>query len=196
MAINRLNPDYPDAGLVQLLPSSVSVGSGSSTVNGNGQVYFSGSSSITLRNVFSSTYENYKILVEIYNTSTDMDLLLRFGNSGTADTTTNYYYAYWARTVAGVDDSRQGNGTSSAFLAPMETYGGNGFTGVSADIHKPFLATETQGTAQYATVNQAGTVVFGSGGFWKGSSTSWSDLFILASTGNITGTITVYGYRN
>ncbi len=38
MAINRLNPDYPDAGIVQLMPSSVAVGSGSSTVNGNGQV--------------------------------------------------------------------------------------------------------------------------------------------------------------
>lgn len=178
-------------GLVQLRPSSVVNG----TDNGNGNVSFTTQSSITLRNIFNSTYENYKLLIEIYNTSTDMDLLLRFGNNGTADTTTNYYHAYWARTVGGVDDSRQGNGTSSAFLAPMETYGGNGFTAVSADIHKPFLSVETQGTAQYATVNQAGTVVFGSGGFWKGSSTSWSDLFIITSTGTITGTVSIHGYR-
>jgi hypothetical protein len=179
-------------GLVLIKPSTVVNG----TDNGKGTVSFSAQSSITLRNVFSSTYTNYRVLVDITTTSTDMDLLLRFGNSGSADTTANYYYAYWARTNGGVDDSRQGNGTTSNFLAPMETYSGNGFTSVSADIHKPFLATETQGISQYATVNQAGSVVFGSGGFWKGSSTSWSDLFILTSTGTATGTIQVYGYNN
>ena len=62
MAINRLNPDYPDAGLVQLMPGSVAVGSGSSTVNGNGQVSFSGASSVSFNDVFSATYDNYKII--------------------------------------------------------------------------------------------------------------------------------------
>lgn len=180
------------SGLILIKPSIVVGG----TDNGKGTVSFSASSSIALRNVFSSTYQNYRMLIEIYNTSTDMDLLLRFGNSGSADTGSTYYHAYWARTVGGVDDSRQGNGQTSNFLAPMETYGGNGFTGVSADIHKPFLAVETQGTAQYTTVNQAGTVTFGSGGFYKGTNTSWSDLFILTSTGTITGTVSVYGYNN
>jgi len=195
MTRSRQTADWGSrAGLAKIVPSSVAVGSGTGSASALGTVTFTGVSSVMLRNVFSATYENYRILVEIYGTSVDMDLLLRFGNSGTADATANHYYAYWARTVAGGDVSTQGNGTTSDFLAPMETYSNNGFTAVSADIHKPFLTYETQGTAQYATVNQAGAVAFGSGGFWKGSSTSWSDLSLLTSTGTMTGSISIYGY--
>ena len=48
MAINRLNPDYPDAGSVQMMPTSVVVGSGTATTSGNGAVSFSGASSVSL----------------------------------------------------------------------------------------------------------------------------------------------------
>jgi len=179
-------------GLVLVKPSSVVGG----TDNGKGTVSFSAQSSITLRNIFSSTYKNYKVVVNVATTSTDMDLQLRFGNSGSADTTANSQWTYWIRNTAGSNLSYDGANQNYVFLASMETYTNTSLTNVAFDVYNPFVATETGGNVQISTVNTSGVVTMGAGGFVKGSSTSWADLIILSSTGNFTGTISVYGYNN
>ena len=61
---------YP-TGLVDIAPSSVTVGSGSATVNSSGVVTFTGSSSVSLNGVFSSTYSNYKIVADFSGSTVD-----------------------------------------------------------------------------------------------------------------------------
>ncbi len=122
---------------------------------------------------------------------------LRLGNSGTANTDANHQFAYWLRTNIATDDSFQGSNDTSIFLASCETYGGTGsrFTNVAFDIYNPFLASETGGVGQISSVNAAGRPTFGAGGFLKGGSTSWSQFFLIASTGNMTGSVKLYGYN-
>jgi len=197
MTRSRQTADWGSrAGLAKIVPSSVAVGSGTGSSDALGNVTFSGASSITLRNVFSSTYKNYKVVVNVATTSTDMDLQLRVGNSGTADTTANSQWTYWLRNTAGSNLSYDGANVNYVFLASMETYTNTALTNVALDIYNPFIACETGGNVQISTVNTSGAVTMGAGGFIKGSSTSWADLIILSSTGNFTGTITIYGYTN
>ena len=144
---------------------------------------------------FSSTYNNYRIIVNITSTSTDLELRLRLGNSGTADTTGNTQFAYWLRRNNGVDDSFQGTNDTSAFLASCETFSGTSLTNVAFDIYNPFIATETGATVAIQSVNAAGSPTFGAGGFIKGSNTSWSQFFLITSTGNMTGSVKLYGYN-
>jgi hypothetical protein len=77
VAVSRFNPDYPDAGLVQIVPSSVTVASGSGSANGNGAVEFSGCSSISLNGIFSSSYDNYRILISASATKMIIIYILR-----------------------------------------------------------------------------------------------------------------------
>ena len=75
-------------GLKLLVPTSVAVGSGTGTANAAGQVTFTGASSVQLNGVFTTTYDNYKIVLNITAISSTDVLQFRFGTSGTINTTT------------------------------------------------------------------------------------------------------------
>jgi hypothetical protein len=146
---------------------------------------------------FNADYQNYKLIVNITATSTDMDLRLRFGN-GSANSDSNNQWAYWLRNNSGTNLSFDAINSNHIFLSSMETYSGTGsrFTNVALDIYNPFLASETGGNVQISTVNTNGAPTFGAGGFIKGGSTSWSEFYLLTSTGTMTGTVKLYAYRD
>jgi hypothetical protein len=197
VAINRLNPDYPDAGMVQLLPSSVTVGSGSSTVNGNGQVSFSGSSSVSLNGVFSSTYLRYLVMVNVTSaTNNDRSIFLKLRNAGT-DTSTYYNSFIAAGTRSGTtsnlaqfDDT---NGYKLGEIDGPET--GNNF---AAAVHLigPFVNDRSQMHIQTSFVDTGGNFRYGAGGGNRTAGGSHDSLNLISSAGTITGTVSVYGYRN
>jgi hypothetical protein len=147
---------------------------------------------------FNADYQNYKLIVNITATSTDMDLRLRFGNGGSANGDSNHQWAYWIRNNSGTNLSFDASNSPHIFLSSMETYSGTGsrFTNVALDIYNPFLSSDTGGNVQISTVNTSGAPTFGAGGFIKGGSTSWSEFYLLTSTGTMTGTVKLYGYRD
>ena len=138
--------------------------------------------SVTVSGAFSSTYDNYQIVVSGGSGSTGLNLEMTFGA-----TATGYYsqliYATYANTplAAGVS-----NGTKF-------TYAGNGYSGglgMNAFVGSPNLAKTT-------TIG-APVMSDGFGGNFNGTlqnSTQYTAFTITASTGTITGgTIYVYGY--
>lgn len=144
---------------------------------------------------FSSTYQNYRIIVNINSTSGDAILYFGLGNSGTRDTSANIQYAYWQRTNGGSDVSTQGANQSTLYIADLETFSGSRITNVAIDIFNPFIASETGGTVHTSSVLTTGTPYAGMGAFIKGGNTSWSQLFLHTSANNITGSVSVYGYK-
>ena len=145
---------------------------------------------------FSSTYQNYRIIINITTNSSDGLLYVGFGNSGTRDTTGNIQYAYWQRTNVGVDVSTQGQNQSNLYVMDMETFSGTRICNVVLDVFNPFVASETGGTVHSSSVLTTGVPYFGIGGFIKGGNTSWSQLFLHTSASNITGNVNIYGYNN
>ena len=195
MAINRLNPDYPDAGFVQLMPSSVAVGSGSSTVSGNGEVSFSGVSSVSLNDVFSSAYNTYRIIFYRDSTVTAASgTYLRLRVSG-SDLASGYNYA-----KVGV----KSNNTTQTFYITGATEMGlvdsADSTGkaVIIDVANPFRSTSgTDKTFQFSGMGVTGglNAWFNTYG-WVDSATSYTGFSLTNDTGTMTGSVSVYGYRN
>ena len=150
-----------------------------------------------INNIFSNTYRNYKIVVNMTTTAADSDLILRFSSNGTPNADNNSQWTYWLRNTAGSNLSFDGVNANYIFLGSMETYTNTSLTNVAFDIYNPFVATETGGNVQISTVNTSGVVTMGAGGFIKGSSTSWDGFFIGSSNStNITGIVRIYGYKN
>ena len=193
MAINRLNPDYPDAGIVQIIPTSVSVGSGSATVNGNGSVNFSGASSIAMDGVFSSVYDNYMMNIKFSGVSaTDTDILFYLRDTTPADVTSGYQTELLTQASTAIAGSATGNG----LIGKTSSTNNGQFDGYTVHFYSPFLTVKkthnssghwnVSGGTQYQ-VRTASLINF---------TTSCPGVKIYASSGNFTGSIQIYGYRN
>jgi len=178
-------------GLSMVVPTGVAVGSGSGSVDANGAVTFSGASSISLNGCFNSTYDNYKVELVITAITSGPYVQLRF-RDGTGDISgANYGYRQKNLSSAGTgfDTDELGRTQTIAYLIGQTL----GETFVSSlDIFSPNLAEKTHGV-NLSTVQVGNALV---GAFAYNTTAQFTGFSIIASTGNFTGTIRVYGYKN
>jgi hypothetical protein len=140
-------------------------------------------SSVVVSDVFSTTYDAYKVIISGGAGTGGPQLNITFGS-----TTTGYYYGdiynNYSTTVAAV------GGSNAASLALFGTANANGIS-FNAEIVNPFLAKETQVSSQ---IWYDGTNTGSSRGYVSGT-TSYTAFTLTTSTGTLTGgTIAVYGY--
>ena len=95
------------AGLKLLVPGSIAVGSGSGSVSTSGTISLTASSSVSINDVFSASYDNYlvKITIKIVGGSGG-DINLRMRVSGTDNSSANYNEQYFAADGASGSFSR------------------------------------------------------------------------------------------
>ena len=178
-------------GLVLIKPSTVVNG----TDNGKGTVSFSAATSVALNGVFSSTYDNYRLILNIEYNSADasIDLKLR---SGASDSSASYSYGRITVNRTGTSATQGGNDAITGWrLGEVDGDAPAHFFQCVLDIGLPF-------TTQYTTFNQVGsfitttTQIFGTaGGGTHGQSISYDGINIIPTAGNITGRMSVYGYN-
>lgn len=180
-------------GLKNVVPSSVVVASGSATVNGNGLVTFSGATSIALDGIFSSTYTNYKIVINANVATGENWIELRLRSGGSTITSANYAYTI-RRGESGGTISTDNSGQVNALTAVSgPNAGGNTHT---FDINNPFLLTFTNWFGQSESVLSAGTFNMATfGGMYK-AATSANGIIINPQGSNLNGTIQCFGYTN
>jgi hypothetical protein len=177
-------------GLVLVKPSTVVNG----TDNGKGTVSFSAASTVSLNNVFSSTYNNYRILVDVTSNSANDGwhfLKLRAGGS---DASTTYYYAFWARTHAGGDVSQQGNNDTSFKVGQMDS-AATGYSGYFIDLIDPFTTNKTKMGHYGSSITDTAVVQGFAGGGVHDVAQSYDGFSLISQNGNITGSLSVYGYN-
>lgn len=181
-------------GLVQIVPVSVSNTGGTTSISTNGVVTFSGASVVSLNNCFTSTYENYKIIMNVYGT-VDGDLFFRVRSSG-SDLTSSYYNTYrYARTDGVTGGS--GNANASRFeyiMRPRNSSSQKGMT--TFDIVSPQTADTTKLVGQFVYWETSTIVTSFAFSGMVNNTNSYDGITFYPSAGNVTGTITVYGYRN
>jgi hypothetical protein len=182
-------------GLVPVVPTSVTVGSGSATTSTNGTVTFTGSTTVLLNGVFNGTYTNYRVLFHGLGASTSNNLRSRYAVTGTPSTT-NYTAGFIA-----VDYSS--SATWSYVAATGSAYNPVGWIDNAAnsngalamDIYSPAFAVRTFHNGLTTSVN-GGTA--NSGGVIMGmheAATAYDGIQFYNSAGtNMTGKISVYGY--
>ena len=189
---------YP-SGLVPIVPTSVTMGSGSATINANGKVSFTTSSSATgvsLNGVFTSAYENYKVVFNGAGSSLGAGLYMRLRNAGSDFSSGSYFYSGWySRSTASANGYWSGHGTTQFDVGRIHT----DTTGRKCSSVIDVLGPSTTGRQPMITCLWAGEDS-GSplGAFTNGAlaaTGTYDGLTFVPSTGTFVGTVQVYGLR-
>ena len=153
---------------------------------------FSGVASQSINDVFSATYENYRIvLTAIVASGGEQNLSFRVRVSGTDLTTSTYIYSEQS---LGANGTSYNNTSTSATSIVLGRIGSNGYSSVFCDIAQPFLANRT--TTNSASAADGTTTFFkGNGAGLVANTTSYTGFTFFPSASTITGTVSVYGYN-
>jgi hypothetical protein len=142
--------------------------------------------SINFNSCFSSTYRNYKVLINLTSTATDpIRLRLR---SGSTDATGANYNLQYSEVDGGTAGGFRLTGETSFRFSPVRS---SGTTFVVLDINNPFIAAATTITGEgmdpsnpnYNAYSEVHTLA-----------TSYDGMTVFVATNNLTGNIAVYGY--
>jgi hypothetical protein len=168
-------------GLQLVVPTSATNG----TVSANGAVTFSSASSVSINGCFNSSYSNYLIEMD-FRASVSMSVNVQMSLLGTPASTA----AYSRQRLASYGSTTASNNGTAQTSWNMIT----GYLESSATIklYKPALADLTR---FQSTSMSYGDEMWSTGGV-HALSTSYDGLVLTASTGNISGTIRIYGYNN
>jgi hypothetical protein len=181
-----------DVGLVIVTPSSVA---GSGVTLSNSQVSFSSATSVSVNGVFTSSYENYCVKITSLGSANGGTNEFRFRASGSDTAGTSYNYAAIRLGSNLTAYNAAANATSGIPCIYTDTTGRSAssfdvFRPVTADTRKVVIGSNSQfqtGITSLLAVSFGGEVI---------SSTSFDGFSIVAGTGNISGTLRVYGYQN
>jgi hypothetical protein len=184
---------------VPVSPASVSVGSGSATVSGNGQIAFSGVTSIAVDGVFSSTYQNYKLFWNLDSSSANFYPSLQYRKASLPNATASSYLfsIFYMDCIGGSGAFTWSSGSTSALF----TYGTkSGFpSSGSFDINSPMISryTTLSGVSQTSYGTTTGQQLASLTTAATHTVNDTFDGFVVSSGGpTFTGTIRIYGYAN
>ena len=159
-------------------------GAGALTFTGSASP--SASASFTIANCFSATYRNYLV---VFDGSLTADTLIRFGTSGTANSTSNYtyrgYYNISSLTALNVNQA-----TSFKTLDH-----GSVSIGGTIRIQSPFATKRTSYEWDLIGVNGSTTALDANLAGFFDDTTSFTDLN-FSTSGTFTGNVYVYGLSN
>lgn len=150
---------------------------------------FSGVSSYSLpANTFSSSYTNYKVIIDIttFSTSNDFYARLRAGSTNTATGYQNSMIIGDTSTVTAAAD------TATAFF--LASANSNTNFQCEMTLYKPNVATKKWAITNAFSYSYAGAWQFRTSGARLDNATQFDSLTILPDSGTITGRIFVYGY--
>lgn len=150
---------------------------------------FSAASTVSVNNVFSSTYKAYKIIID-HSASTALNTTIRLRSSGADDTNANYLRQYLLATGATVSGGRVSAQTSWTLNAPVNNRASAEFL-----IINPFETLATTAQCINAVDYTSNNLIIADSYAYT-TTTSFDGLSLIASTGNITGFISIYGYKD
>ena len=146
----------------------------------------SGVSSVTVTNAFSSTFDNYRLMIRVETASTDVAINLVMGTS-----TTGYYYSAMLAEFTGVTGQTNLQNGSKWRIGAADSTGGR----IACDIFSPYLATRTAVGFSSTYYDPSGYQETG-GGFHNDSS-QYTQFGIDSAGATMTGgDIRLYGYNN
>lgn len=156
-----------------------------------GGTSFSGSSTQSLNNIFTSTYQNYKVEFNIQK-SANSNIYFRFRSGGTDNTNANYksYASYLDLNSTTAGSTKTFNGT--ALIAPdmVESQLSMTFANPQSTL-KTFVSTDT-----FIFSFTSGGAFFSEFAGLFDATTSFDGLTFYPNVGTMTGNIRIYGIAN
>lgn len=176
-----------DSGLVMITPTSVS---GTGVTSSNGAITLTAATAPIINGIFTSAYENYKVVVSNISGSTSSLFSFRTVLAGTPATgATDYAYSVLQSASAGAWLNLGFSAGTSLLVAGYKVNGLKSQSNI--DVYAPALAV----TTQFVVSGVYGASPYFGGGHHS-PSTAYDGLAIIPDSGNITATMRVYGYQN
>lgn len=178
-------------GLVPMVPTSVAKTGASSTAtaSANGHVSFTLCETLLLNDVFTSAYANYRIVFTGFG-STGLSMNCRLSVGGSPSSAASYNRQRLIATSTTVAGLRSTGQTSWEIAANIDTTGGDN---LSMDIFNPQATANT--SFNVLSLSTVSSSYWQSAGGYFNATTSFDGIQLLASTGNISGIVSVYGYN-
>lgn len=170
---------------------TIATSSGLNLVGGSS---FTAVSSVSLNNVFTSTYENYLLLFRLTAMSATTTLSSRFRAGGT-DASGGDYSWQDVSGFGGTAGAGSNSGQSSFNFGTVLNTGADRYA-YRFDLYGPQTATKTLGLYEGGYQNNGGTTITNQINTVHGLSTSYDGISFFPASGTITGSIRVYGYKN
>jgi len=184
----------PTVGLTPVIAPTVNYSGGTATANSLGKVSFTAVTSLSLNNVFTSTYDNYRFIIEVPTTSTTSNLLMRFRTGG-VDNTVAYYAQFWMMSrTSGATQTNNGASLSTIGLINWLALS-NRFISVVGVVTNPALVKTTNMTWQGFGYDGTSAYQNNAGGLYD-NTVAFDGFTIYASAGTMTGSVTVFGYND
>jgi hypothetical protein len=175
-------------GLAPSAPTTIANSAGTATFAAN-TVTFTTVNSVSLNGCFTSSYSNYRIVLRITAATANANVNMRLRAAGT-DTSAGYYYgsnyADFGSATGGFESGSNQNEYRFTFALTTVTSG-------VMDIFSPQLAAVT--TIHHYGLNAGTAGNSRSGGGISNNSTVFDGFTLLPSSGTLSGTVSVYGYR-
>jgi len=157
---------------------------------------FSAVASQSFNSVFSATYNNYRIVGQFSSPSADANLRFRYRKSGTDNTTTEYYGMFARCSAAGVIAALNTNSESSVSLLTMDSANAQRLYSFSYDLFNPFVTSFTTFVGNATGVELDSSNYYGfSGASQHRVSDTYDGFTVFPASGNMTGSVSVYGYN-
>ena len=157
---------------------------------------FSTATSFSLpANTFSSTYSNYKIIIDLTTVSADSNFTIRLRAAGADETSALYQSMFLGVTAANVANNLTGNNQTSWNVGLSDI---SVRYALSCDIIAPQATNATKLYGNFSFVNFDQSANIGCvGSSYYSATTSYDSLsFISSVASSITGSYKVYGYAN
>jgi hypothetical protein len=150
---------------------------------------FSAVASQSVNSVFSTTYQNYRILLDATG-STTANITFRLRVGGVDNSSSVYSRQYIYSSSTSLSSARSTTDTSWNIADLTSTT--RSF--VTMEIANPFLSEKTGGLTSSMSLYPSGnTLTFNN--YAHDSSTSFTSFTLIASSGTMTGNVSVYGYN-
>jgi hypothetical protein len=156
---------------------------------------FTTASTVAVDNCFTSTYENYRVMVRISAASADGIIDLRMRASGTENSSSNYRYGgvQIRQTDGNVASVASGATTTQFYLGTADSAASVNFS--VCDILAPALTDYTRYTFTDSAMTDGTSFFFHVGGGVMSVTTAYDGFVVRPASGTITGSLYVYGYR-
>jgi hypothetical protein len=157
---------------------------------------FSAVASQSINSVFTSTYDNYKVVINADSSATNVSMSWRMRASGTDNTSSNYVYQ---QGVATGSNTIAGESSQASPVTAWPFWGSGGITSVSTwEIYSPFETQNTGMTGLSYYIDSSTGANNNHVGFYRAGATtvttSYDGFTFFVASGTMTGKVSVYGY--
>jgi hypothetical protein len=189
--MSRARDNAKQGGMVQVIPTSVTVGSGTATVAANGQIIISGASNLVINGVFSSRFENYKMVMsQVSVTTGTAGIYMKMSKSGTSSDTLYYghsvYGLYSGTTIYSLNRNNSADWQMITVATATDTSGG------FVEFQSPFVSSSRTSIQHIGSNYDASWTVHG----LHNVKDNYDGIRLIPSASAINTTIRFYGYND